>query len=137
MEKPAAKTAEEPVPEKGNLLGMAKYLEKQGDLKNAAKWYERLIKKFPVKEYSYNRLMMIYRKQKDHANEFRVINAGIKAFEAFYTPSAIGKDKTIIALSKKLNHLTGLTDKKGRHLFDAEPLGKWKKRRELVKRKLG
>lgn len=125
---------EMPPPE--DLLGTARYLEKKGDLKAAARIYEKLVKKETLKEFTYNRLMMIYRKQKDFKNELRVINSGIQTFQDFYMPSAVGKHKTIISLSKKLNVLIGLTDSKGRSLAEAEPIKKWKKRKEIVLKKL-
>ncbi|MEO6723299.1 MAG: hypothetical protein ABIN67_23230 [Ferruginibacter sp.] len=131
-------TIEVPVPPaKDDLQGMAKYREKEGDLAEAAKLYEKILKAHPSNELSYNRLMMIYRKQKDFKNELRVINDGIKAFQQLYTPSSIGKHKNIVKLSKQLNMLTGLTDKKGKSLYDAEPIGKWKKRKQVVLKKLG
>ena len=125
------------LPEKNDLHGMAKYKEKEGKLDEAATLYERFLKIHPANEHSYNRLMMIYRKQKDFKNELRVINAGIKTFQELYMPSSVGKHKNIIKLSKQLSMLTGLTDKKGKSLYDAEPIGKWKKRKQLVLKKLG
>ncbi len=81
--------------------------------------------------------MMIYRKQKKLESELQVISTGINAFSNFYMPSAKGKQKSIISLSKKLSMLIGLTDKKGKSLVDTEPIGKWKKRKEIVLKKLG
>jgi tetratricopeptide (TPR) repeat protein len=124
-------------PVKDDLFRTAKYEEKEGNLDEAAKLYEALIKSYPANEYSYNRLMMIYRRQKDYKNELRIINEGIRIFQELYTPSAIGKHKNIIKLSRQLNILTGLTDKKGKSVYDAEPIGKWKKRKQVVLKKLG
>ena len=124
-------------PVEDDLIGTAKYEEKEGNLHEAAKLYEALIKSYPANEYSYNRLMMIYRRQKEYKNELRIINEGIRVFQELYTPSAIGKHKNIIKLSRQLNILTGLTDKKGKSVYDAEPIGKWKKRKQVVLKKLG
>ena len=124
------------IPEKDDVSAMAKYMEAEGRHGEAIKLYEKLIKTEPYREYNYNRLMMIYRKQKDFKNELRIIDTGIKAFSNFYMPSAVGKHKSIISLSKKLNTLTGLTDKRGNSLSDTEPIGKWKKRREIVMKKI-
>ena len=124
-------------PAKGDLQGMAKYQEAEGNLTEAAKLYEKLIKANPTAEFSYNRLMMIYRKLKNYKNELRLINEGIRVFQELYTPSKVGKHKNIIKISKQLNMLTGLTDNKGKSLYDAEPIGKWKKRKEVVLKKLG
>ena len=81
--------------------------------------------------------MMIYRKKKDYKNELRVINEGIKVFRELYTPSSAGKNRNVIKLSRQLSMVTGLTDKKGKSLYDAEPIGKWKKRKQVVLKKLG
>ena len=124
-------------PGKDDVQGMANYLEKTGDFQQAAKLYEKLLKEKPAHEENYNRLMIIYRKQKDFKSELRVINSGIKFFQELYTPTSIGKHKNVIRLSKQLSVLTGLTDKKGKSLYDAEPIGKWKKRKEVVLKKLG
>jgi hypothetical protein len=124
-------------PAKDDIAAMAKYKEKTGDMEEAAKLYEKLVSKHPAGEHNYNRLMMIYRKQKDFKNELRVINSGIKVFQDLYTPSSLGKHKNIIKLSKQLNMMTGLTDKKGNALYEAEPIGKWKKRKQIVLKKLG
>lgn len=127
---------EDAIPPKDDQFGLARYLEKKGMLKEAAKTYEKLIKQEPYRESNYNRLMMIYRKQKDYKNEIRIINTGIETFRNFYMPSAIGKHKSIIDLSKKLNVLIGLSDKKGNKLTDAEPIAKWKKRKATVLKRI-
>jgi hypothetical protein len=130
-ETPSEKLAKE------DLVGTATYEEREGNLDEAAKLYEAVIKSHPANEYSYNRLMMIYRKKKDYKNELRVINEGIKVFQELYTPSSIGKHKNVIKLSKQLSMLTGLTDKKGKSLYEPEPISKWKKRKLVVLKKLG
>ena len=120
------------MPAKNDHLGMAKYLEKKSRLDEAAKVYEKLIITHPTTEFSYNRLMIIYRKQKDYKQELRVINTGLKAFTDYYTPSLVGKNKNVVKLSKQLSIMVGLSDKKGKNLYDAEPVNKWKKRKEIV-----
>jgi hypothetical protein len=124
------------IPEKNDLPGMAKYMEEHNRPEEAAKLYEKLLKTERLRENNYNRLMMIYRRKKDYKNELRVINEGIRAFQDLYMPMATGKHKTIVSLSKKLNIMIGLTDKKGRHLSDREPIAKWKKRKTIVLKKL-
>src|SRR3982751_6701948 len=91
------------VPPKNDLPGLAKYMEEHNHPDEAAKLYEKLLKKESLRENNYNRLMMIYRRKKDYKNELRVINAGIKAFQDLYIPLATGKHRTIVSLSKKLN----------------------------------
>jgi len=42
------------------------------------------LKKDPLHTDAYDRLMIIYRKEKDYKKELSVINSGIKVFEKFY-----------------------------------------------------
>ncbi|MEP7377098.1 MAG: hypothetical protein ABI675_27100 [Chitinophagaceae bacterium] len=120
-----------------DLLSEAKQLESQGELQKAIAMYERLIKKNPVNENAYNRLMIIYRKQKEYKKEMTVINAGIKSFQQFYKSALkLPADRKIKALSNALLKATGLADQKGKLLYEREPIGHWNKRRELVSKKL-
>ena len=130
------RNTEPPKRDKDDLIATAKYEETEGNLDEATKLYEALIKSYPANEYSYNRLMIIFRRKKDYKNELRVINEGVRTFQELYTPSAIGKHKNVIKLSKQLNILTGLTDKKGKSVYEAEPIGKWKRRKQVVLKKL-
>jgi DNA-binding SARP family transcriptional activator len=100
--------------------------EEKEDISVAIKDYEEAIKKDPLAEKAYNRLMILYRKEKDYKNELRTIVTGIKAFENFYKSKKTGSKK-IAELSKKLNKAFGFTDKKGNTVYDAEPIARWKK----------
>jgi DNA-binding SARP family transcriptional activator len=42
--------------------------------------YEKIIRKDRYNEKAYDRLMIIYRKNKDYAKELKLIEAGIRAF---------------------------------------------------------
>ncbi len=125
---------EKELPAKDNFAAMAKYFEEEGKPEDAARYYEKAIKIHPTDRTHYNRLMIIYRKQKDRANELRIIDAGIKAFTDFYAPST-SNNTNVVKISKKLNFLVGLTDKKGKSLHDPEPISTWKKRKELLLKK--
>ena len=115
----------------------AKQLEQDGELEKAAVILERLIKKEPLNENAYNRLMIIYRKNKDYKNELAVIKKGVDNFErSFKTASRVKVTPKIATLSKSLLKSLGLADKKGKVLYEREPLGKWKKRRLTVERLL-
>jgi len=121
----------------GELLEKAKDLETAGKLNEAGDIYQKLIKKNPTKEYAYDRLMIIYRKNAEFKKEKEVIDAGIKAFEQFYkTASRVPAKKKVTSLSQQLLKATGLADKKGNLIFEREPLGRWKKRRKTVEKKL-
>jgi tetratricopeptide (TPR) repeat protein len=101
----------------------------------AIKDYEEVIKTNPLTEKAYDRLMILYRKEKDYKSELRIINTGIKIFENFYKSRKSGSKK-IAELSKKLNRSFGFTDKKGNALYDPEPIARWKKRKITVQKRI-
>ena len=120
-----------------DLLAKAQDLEAAGKFNDAEDIYQRIIKKNPRKERAYDRLMIIYRKNAEYKKEKEVIDAGIKAFEQFYkTASRVPAKKKVTSLSQQLLKATGLADKKGNLIFEREPLGRWKKRRKTVEKKL-
>jgi len=120
-----------------DLLAKAKELEEQARLDEAASIYQKIIKKSPTKEYAYDRLMIIYRKKGEYRKEKEILDNGIKAFEQFYkTATRIPAKKGIATLSQALLKATGLADKKGKVIYEREPLGRWKKRQRTVERKL-
>jgi len=79
--------------------------------------------------------MIVYRKLKDYKRELELIDRGIKAYEDYYK-SNVKKSKKVIELSSKLAKSVGLIDKKGNTTYDPEPIGKWKKRRLTVVKRL-
>ncbi len=98
-------------------------------------YYENIVKKNPHQQKAYERLMVLYRQQKEYKKELHIINTAIKVFEKLYT-SPKSKGKEVAAISKQLNRALGLVDKKGKALFEQEPLSTWRKRREIVLKKL-
>ena len=110
-------------------------VEEKEDFGTAIKEYEEAIKKNALAEKAYDRLMILYRKEKNYKKEFRIITAGIKAFESFYK-SKKSRSKKIADISQKLNRSFGFTDKKGNSLYDPEPIARWKKRKEVVEKKI-
>ena len=109
--------------------------EEKENISIAIKEYEEAIKKNTLAEKAYDRLMILYRKEKNYKKEFRIITAGIKAFESFYK-SKKSRSKKIAEISQKLNRSFGFTDKKGNSLYDPEPIARWKKRKEVVEKKI-
>ena len=109
--------------------------EEKEDIPLAIKDYESAIEANPLLEKAYDRLMILYRKEKDYKNELRTINTGIKAFEAFYRSRKSGSKK-IAEISKKLNRSFGFTDKKGNAMYDPEPIARWKKRKVTVEKRI-
>lgn len=122
---------------KHDWLEKARELEQTGELQQAAKAYEQVIKADPVNELAYNRLMIVYRKEKEYKKELAVIKGGIRAFEDMYKAATRrAPDKKIMRLSKALLKATGLANKKGQLLYEPEPIGKWNKRKQLVEKRL-
>ena len=118
-----------------DMLVKAETAEAEQDLDAAAQWYEKAIKADPLTEPAYNRLMILYRKNKNYKQELRVIKKGIKAYQQFYKSRA-SKSKKIAEISNKLSLSVGLSDKKGNIAYEPEPIGKWKKRKAVVEKKL-
>jgi hypothetical protein len=116
-------------------LAKARELEAEGELKDAAGYYEKVLKVYSTDENIYNRLMIIYRKLREYKKELTIIDTGIKEFSALYN-SGKSSNKKIATLSRALLKSTGLIDKKGEAVYEQEPIAKWKKRRAVVKKKL-
>jgi len=121
-----------------NNVQLGKEEEAKDNFKQAAKYYEEAIKDVRADELPFNRLMIIYRKQKLFKDELRVIKKGIKTFEAFYkTQSAKSrKGKKLSDLSELFMRSSGLKDKNGNLVYQPEPIAKWVKRKEVVEKKL-
>lgn len=109
--------------------------EEEADSSIAIKEYEEVIKADPLAEKTYDRLMILYRKEKYYKKELKLIDSGIKAFEKFYRSKKTGSKK-IADISNKLNKSFGFTDKKGNAVYEPEPIAKWKKRRLTVDKRI-
>jgi hypothetical protein len=111
-------------------------LEKERAFEDAAKVYEKLLGLRPHDEKIYDRLMIVYRKLNDPKKELGVIKKGIASFESIH--QSVRRpviSKKVMQLSKALLRATGLADKRGKPLFDREPVARWKKRKALVEKK--
>ena len=109
--------------------------EAKGNLRQAAKYYELAIKDERPDELPFNRLMVIYRKLKQSKDELRVIRLGIRKFEEFYKRQSKSARGKLSQLSEAFMKTSGLKDKKGKNLYNPEPIGKWMKRLEIVEKK--
>ena len=121
------------------IINKAREAEVDNDLPRAAELYEKAIKANKADEEPYDRLMIIYRKLKEYKNELRVIDTGIKFYESLNKKKLekrLGNNKKLLQLSNALAKTTGLTDKKGESTFYPEPIGRWKKRRIIVEKKI-
>lgn len=122
-------------PSINELMAKANEAEKS-DTSSAIELYKQILKKDSLQKNAYDRLMIIYRQEKNYKKELSVINSGIKTFEKFYK-TALGKpSKKISDISEKLNKAFQLVDKKGNSLYNPEPIDKWQKRKEVVEKKI-
>jgi len=119
------------------LKEQAKGLEAAGEPKKAAEMYKQLIKQDPLDEFSYNRLMIFYRKEKDYEEELKLINKAIKNFQAQLDKKrkrlSSGK-KQLVQLSNALITKAGL--KKANQEYLPEPIASWMKRKKIVEAKI-
>ncbi len=117
-------------------LQEAKALE-NNEPKAAIDIYLKLLKRNKHLAIVYNRLMIVYRKQKMPKQEVAIIDKAIKAFSELHQPVVKGSIKVVVTkLSKSLSRSLGLVDKKGVPLYDAEPIAKWKRRKALLERRM-
>lgn len=125
----------EDLPSINDLSSMAAEAEKS-DPSSAIQLYTRILKTDPLQTHAYDRLMVLYRQERNYEKELSIINSGIKAFEKFYKEQSGKHSKKIIEISQKLNKAFHLVDKKGNSLYNAEPIGRWQKRKETVEKKM-
>lgn len=118
------------------ILSEAREAEDTENIQDAIRLYQEAINTDQLNEHAYNRLMMLFRRQKEYKKELGIIKAGIKAFEEFYESKIPNKSKTITAISNKLNKVFGLADKKGNKIYSPEPIARWKKRKLIVEKKI-
>ena len=105
------------------------------DPKMAIKNYIAILKKEKHNTNAYNRLMILYRKQKEYAKEAALITTAIDTFEAFYAKHQPKHTPAISKLSRALAIATGLATKKGQALYDPEPIAIWRKRLATLKKR--
>lgn len=106
------------------------------DPKASIKHYEEIIKKNDLDKEAYDRLMILYRKEKEYKKEAALIRKAIKAYEAFYAKHQPLHSKKVAALSRSIAISSGLMDKKGKTVYDPQPISGWKKRLAVVTKKL-
>jgi len=113
--------------------------EKDGDINKAVRFYEQNIKEDYADNLAFERLMIIYRKQKEYKEELRVIKRGIEVFQKNMTERVKHSlarrvsDKKLQQLSSAILKVTG---QKKEELHFPDPIDKWLKRKEIVEKKL-
>ena len=118
------------------ILANAQDAEKSKDSRTAVELYNSVLKTDDLNVNAYDRLMKIYRQLKEYKKELMIINKGIKAYEQLYKSERKTRSKKINDISQKLNRSFGLIDKKGNNTYDPEPIGRWKKRKLNVEKKV-
>lgn len=121
------------------LRHLAKKAEHASDVENAIKYYEKATRLEPLEPFAYNRLMIIYRKEKNYTAELNTINRGIDCFlqekkkreETFNT-----KHKQAARLSKSLLKALATPGIKDDNSDYTEPVNSWQKRKLIVEQKL-
>lgn len=121
----------------------ARQAEANEDATAAIKLYEENTRTGYPDQYSFDRLMILYRKQKKYKDELRVINRGIKVFTEDIQRRQKGQiagaknKKQVAELSNAIMKSAGLKDRKGNSTYLPGPLAKWTKRKEVVEKRLG
>lgn len=128
-------STEENASSTNDLMAQAREAEDSSP-EEAVRLYHDVLKKDPLHVRAYDRLMILYRKEKDYKKELSLINSGIRTFEKLYNNHPGKHSKKISEISNKLNKAFHLVDKKGNSLYAPEPVGRWQKRRAVVEKKL-
>ena len=118
------------------MLTLARQHELDDERDEAIALYLKILKRQPLNEGIYDRLMILYRKTRQAQKELDIIKSGIKAFEESHKKRTKAPKPKIAQLSAALLKATGLVDKKGKNLYAPEPLGRWERRRLVVEKKL-
>lgn len=111
-------------------------MENEGDNKNAIKLYEAMLKKQMHNAYIYDRLMILYRKEKNYKKELSIITSAIKKFTELLQPRKNSHSKKIANLSRSILHSVGLATKKGQALYQPQPIARWEKRKKITLKKI-
>lgn len=134
----AMQQEEEVIDEKQTPLQQAAAAEKKDDLELAEKIYNKQIQLKSFNAAVYKRLMIIYRKQKRYKDELDLINKGLKHFDEYRKKQSSKKNinTNIKRISQRLNKSLGLTNSRGKELYEPAPIPEWKKRKATVEKRL-
>jgi tetratricopeptide (TPR) repeat protein len=117
----------------------ARLAEQEDHVDRAIRLYEQNIKEDYADEFAFERLMIVYRKQRNYKDELRVIKRGIELFEQSmkeHLKRSLSRHmdgKKLERLSNAIMKKSGL--KKAEFHFP-DPIDKWIKRKEIVEKKL-
>lgn len=121
------------------LLKQGRQAEDERNNADAITNYQKAIQIEPINKFAYNRLMIIYRKEKMYKEELKLIDEAITNIQTAYNKkkTKFKSNSNVFKLSNALMKSTGLTDKKGDLVYEPEPVPTWKKRRQTVLKRLG
>lgn len=119
----------------GNHKSAAREMEASGNNAQAIELYEWLIKKYPGDMHNYDRLMILYRKEKAYKKEMAVINTAIEKFTSLLHPAQKAPARKVASLSKSILRSVGLADKKDRALYHPQPIARWQNRKKILQQK--
>jgi len=120
-------------------LKRARSLESEGSTEEAIKDYRAIITKDKLNVDAYNRLMVLFRKQKDYKKEHQIIKKALLAFENEIKENQREWKKTnrkSADLSENLAKALGLLDNLGDPIYDDPQMMTWRKRLRVVEQKL-
>ena len=118
-------------------IKQAKVAEKNGNIEEATALYEKAIKQRPLLEQPYNRLVIIYRKNKKFKEELKVIDKALDVFIRHFE-----KKKAAFKLPEKVARLSKAILKtlnnNGKPFENShpQPVQKWLTRKKSVEKKL-
>ncbi|MBC9933491.1 tetratricopeptide repeat protein [Chitinophaga qingshengii] len=122
-----------------SLMEKGLQLEKQHETEKAIQQYLDIVKKDPLNAAAYNRLMVLYRKQKAPRKEMSIITEAIKAYEDNVKAEQTAwakQNRKAASISRELVKALGLTDKKGMPVNQPAQVVTWKRRKENLQQKL-
>jgi len=118
---------------------VAREAEEDGDVNKATRFYEQNIKEDYADKFAFERLMIIYRKEKEYKNELRVIKRGIEVFQQNFkerVKHSLARRVTDKKLEQLSNAIIKISGQKKEELHFPDPIDKWLKRKEIVEKKL-
>jgi tetratricopeptide (TPR) repeat protein len=122
-----------------DLMKNADTLALEGKIADAIKKYTAAIKADPLLARAYNRLMILYRKQKEYKKEMAIIKQAIGAYEKEIKEDQQAWKKAnskSARLNLNLAKAMGLLDDKGLPVYEYPQVMTWRRRMETVRKKL-
>ena len=113
--------------------------EREEDVNKAIRFYEQNIREDHADKFAFERLMIIYRKDKEYKNELRVIKRGIEVFQKKFkerVKHSLARRVSDKKLEQLSNAIIKISGQKKEELHFPDPVDKWLKRKEIVEKKL-